>query len=122
MTHRPAARRGAPVRRPVAHRAAALLAAAALGLSVLAGCGSEGADTSCGLDACTVTFDRSVAASVDILGVKAKLIGADGDKVTVEVAGERLDLTVGQQAVQVGGLSVSLTSLTDTDVVIRVAR
>lgn len=93
-----------------------------LALAVLSGCGSEGADTSCGLDACTVTFDRSVQASVDILGVQAKLIGADGDKVTVEVAGERLQLTVGQQAAQVGGLSVSLDSVTEQNVVLRVAR
>lgn len=103
-------------------RVAALLAAAGLALSAPAGCGSEGADTSCGLDNCTVTFQRGVQASVDIFGVQAKLIGAQDDRVTVEVAGERLELTVGQQAVQAGAFSVSLTSVTDSEVVVRIGR
>lgn len=96
--------------------------AAVLGLTTLVGCGSEGADTNCGLDACTVTFQRGVQASASILGVEAKLIGAEGDRVTVEVAGEQLQLTVGQQAAQVGGLSVTLDSVTDTQVVVRISR
>jgi hypothetical protein len=113
---------GVTTTRTFARRAAALFAAATLGLAVLAGCSSEGASTDCGLDQCTVTFDRGVEASATILGVDAKLIGADGDRVTVEVAGEQLQLTVGQQATQVGGLAVSLDSVTDTQVAIRVAR
>src|SRR5688500_5641979 len=59
-----------------ARRAAGLLAGLALGAAVLAGCSSEGARTDCGLDACTVTFDRGVDASANILGVEAKLISA----------------------------------------------
>lgn len=102
--------------------AARLLAGGLLGFAVLAGCGSEGADTSCGLDQCTVTFQRGVQASADILGVQAKLIGAEGDRVTVEVAGERLQLSVGQQATQVGGLQVSLVSVTDSEIAVRIAR
>ncbi|WP_346535040.1 hypothetical protein [Micromonospora sp. DPT] len=103
-------------------RAAGLLAGLALGVAVLAGCSSEGADTDCGLDACTVTFDRGVDAKANILGVEAKLIGAQGDQVTVEVAGEQLSLTVGQQATEVGGFAVTLDSVTDQQVKIRVAR
>ncbi|MEU5788814.1 hypothetical protein ABZ754_13925 [Micromonospora purpureochromogenes] len=103
-------------------RVAGLLAGLALGVAVLAGCSSEGADTDCGLDACTVTFDRGVDASANILGVEAKLIGAQGDQVTVEVAGEQLSLTVGQQATEVGGFAVTLDSVTDQQVKIRVAR
>lgn len=103
-------------------RAAGLLTALTLGAALLAGCSSDGADTDCGLDACTVTFDRGVDASASILGVEAKLVGAQGDQVTVEVAGEQLSLTVGQQATEVGGLQVSLDSVTDQQVVIRVAR
>lgn len=106
-----------PVRRP-----AALVAGLALGLAVLAGCSSEGASTDCGLDACTVTFDRGVDARASVLGVDAKLVGADGDKVTLEVAGEQLSLTVGQQAVEAGGLYVSLDSADDSHVVVRIAR
>jgi outer membrane murein-binding lipoprotein Lpp len=101
-------------------RLAGLLAAAALGLTLLAGCGND--DVDCGLDACTVTIDRSVDASVDVLGVQAKFIGADGDRVTLEVAGERVQLTVGQQAADVGGLKVSLDSVTQDTVQVRVAR
>jgi hypothetical protein len=103
---------------PIARAAAAL----ALGAALLAGCSSEGASTDCGLDQCTVTFDRGVEGSVSVLGVDAKFIGADGDQVTVEVAGEQLSLTVGQQAAQVGGLAVSVDSVTDTQVAIRIAR
>ncbi|MEV4843604.1 hypothetical protein AB0K20_10345 [Micromonospora matsumotoense] len=103
-------------------RTAGLLAGLALGVAVLAGCSSDGADTDCGLDACTVTFDRGVDASASILGVEAKLIGAQGDQVTVEVAGEQLSLTIGQQAAEVGGFAVTLDSVTDQQVQIRVAR
>ncbi|MBM0229804.1 MULTISPECIES: hypothetical protein [Micromonospora] len=103
-------------------RAAGLLAGLALGVALLAGCSSEGASTDCGLDACTVTFDRGVDASATIFGVEAKLIGAQGDQVTVEVAGEQLSLTVGQQATEAGGFAVSLDSVTDQQVKIRVAR
>ncbi|RKN39386.1 hypothetical protein [Micromonospora endolithica] len=103
-------------------RAAGLLAGLALGVAVLAGCSSEGAETDCGLDACTVTFDRGVNAEANILGVKAKLIGAQDDQVTVEVAGEQLTLTTGQQAAEVGGLAVTLDSVTDQNVTLRVAR
>ncbi|MEU5938079.1 hypothetical protein ABZ807_02645 [Micromonospora sp. NPDC047548] len=103
-------------------RAAGLLAGLALGVAVLAGCSSEGAETDCGLDACTVTFDRGVEARATVLGVEAKLVGAQGDQVTVEVAGEQLSLTVGQQATEVGGFAVSLDSVTDQQVTIQVAR
>ncbi|MBQ1073829.1 hypothetical protein KBX06_11760 [Micromonospora sp. C31] len=103
-------------------RAASLLAGLALGVAVLAGCSSEGASANCGLDACTVTFDRGVNASASILGVEAKLIGAQDDQVTVEVAGEQLSLTMGQQAAEAGGFSVTLDSVTDQEVKIRVSR
>ncbi|SCF27208.1 hypothetical protein GA0074695_5028 [Micromonospora viridifaciens] len=103
-------------------RAAGLLTGLALGVALLAGCSSAGASTDCGLDACTVTFDRGVEARASIFGVEARLVGAQGDQVTVEVAGERLSLTTGQQAAEVGGLEVTVDSLTDEQVVLRVAR
>ncbi|MEH0936557.1 hypothetical protein [Micromonospora psammae] len=110
-----------PPRTPL-RRTAGLLAGLALGAAVLAGCSSDNADTDCALDACTVTFDRGVDAKATILGVDAKLIGAEGDQVTVEVAGEQLSLTTGQQATEVGGFAVTLDSVTDQQVKIRVAR
>jgi hypothetical protein len=101
-------------------RPAALLTAAALATALLAGCGSD--DVSCGLDACTVTYDRGVSAGVSVLGVEAKLVSADDSTVTVEVAGERVQLTKGQQAVDVGGLQVSLDSITQDQVKVRISR
>ena len=41
---------------------------------------------------------------------------------TVEVAGEQLTLTTGQQAAEVGGFAVTLDSVTDQQVKIRVSR
>lgn len=112
-----------PSRRPrtTPRRLAALFAGLALVLGILAGCSSQGADTDCGLDACTVTFERGVEANASVLGIDAKLVGAEGDRVTVEVAGERLQLTMGQQATEVGGLGVSLESVTDSEVKVRIA-
>ena len=103
-----------------APRLAALFASAALGLAVLSGCSSD--NVNCGLDACTVTLDRTVNASASVLGVEAKFISADANTVTLEVAGEQIQLTKGQQAVDVGGLQVSLDSITDSNVGIQIAR
>ncbi|MEU7610055.1 hypothetical protein [Micromonospora sp. NPDC049204] len=107
---------------PPVRRVAGLFAGLALGLAVLAGCSSQGASTDCGLDACTVTFERGVDASATIFGIEAKLVGAEGDQVTVEVAGEQLTLTTGQQAAEAGGFAVTLDSVTDQQVKIRVSR
>ncbi|MFG2062974.1 hypothetical protein ACGFIK_16310 [Micromonospora sp. NPDC048871] len=103
-------------------RLAGLLAGLALGAALLAGCSSEGASTDCGLDACTVTFDRGVEANANILGVEAKLVGVQNDQVTLDIAGEQLTLTVGQQATEVGGLAVTLDSVTDSQVAVRISR
>ncbi|MFY1671825.1 hypothetical protein ACN27G_17910 [Plantactinospora sp. WMMB334] len=103
-------------------RAAGLLTALALGTAVLAGCNSEGASTECGLDACTVTFDRGVDARASIFGVDATLVGVDGDVVTIEVAGEQLSLTVGEQATEVGGLYATVQSADQEQVVVRIGR
>jgi hypothetical protein len=98
------------------------LAAAALGLALLAGCGSEGAETDCSLDACTVTFDRGANAGVNILGVEAKLVDTEGDRVTLEVAGERVNLTTDQPSTDVGGLKVSLESANADQIVVQISR
>jgi hypothetical protein len=108
---------------PRATRRLAVLATGLVaGLALLAGCSSEGASTDCGVDACTVTFDRGVDAKASILGVEARLVGVEGDQATVEVAGEQLTLTVGQQSTEVGGLYVTLESVTDTEAKVRIGR
>jgi hypothetical protein len=103
-------------------RAASIATGLALNLAVLAGCSSEGVETDCSLDACTLSFDRGVDASARILGVEAKLISAEDDKLTLEVAGERISTSVGEPATEVGGVQVSVESVTDDQVVVKIAR
>ena len=103
-----------------APRLAALFTAAALGLGLLAGCSSDNVD--CGLDQCTVTIDKTVDAGASVLGVEAKFVSADQNTVTLEVAGEQIALTKGQQAVQVAGLMVSLDSVTADTVSFQISR
>ncbi len=103
-----------------APRIAALFTSAVLGLTLLAGCSSDNVD--CGLDQCTVTMERSTSASASVLGVEAKFVSADADTVTLDVAGEQIQLTKGQQAVDVGGLQVSLSSVTSDAIQIEVSR
>src|SRR5689334_9821295 len=91
-------------------RLTAALASVVLGLALLTGCSSD--NVSCGLDQCTVTLQKEVNASASFLGVEAKFLSADENTVTLEVAGEQISLTKGQQAVEVGGLLVSLDSVT----------
>jgi hypothetical protein len=98
----------------------AALSSATLGLALLTGCTSD--NVSCGLDQCTVTIEKEVNASASVLGVEAKFVSADADTVTLDVAGERISLTKGQQAVDVGGLSVSLDSVTADTVSFEVSR
>ena len=101
-------------------RLAAALSSAALGLALLAGCSSDNVD--CGLDQCTVTIDREVNASASVLGVEAKFVSADANTVTLQVAGEQISLTKGQQAVEVAGLQVSLDSITSDQIGLQVSR
>lgn len=108
--------------RRVTKRLIKLVLAAFLGLAVATGCSSEGASTDCGIDQCTVTFDRGVEAKASVLGIEAELVGAEGDQVTVRIAGEELTLTLGQPATDVQGLQVTVESITDTQVKIRISR
>lgn len=100
-------------------RIAAVVTSAVLGLGLLTGCGD---DVSCGLDQCTVTIARETNASVEVLGVEAKFVSADEDTVTLDVAGEQIQVTKGQQAVDVGGLQVSLSSVTQDAIQLQVSR
>lgn len=101
-------------------RLAAALASATLGVALLAGCGGDNVD--CGLDQCTVTIDRQTNASASVLGVEAKFVSADANTVTLDVAGERIQLTKGQQGVEVAGLQVSLDSVTSDAIELQVSR
>jgi hypothetical protein len=98
----------------------AFLVSLALGLTLLTGCSSDNVD--CGLDQCTVTLQRETNASASFLGVEAKFVSADADTVTLDVAGEQVQLTKGQQAVEVAGLQVSLDSVTNEAIGIQVSK
>ncbi|HZN19369.1 MAG TPA: hypothetical protein VFB84_14510 [Micromonosporaceae bacterium] len=102
-------------------RTGGLLAALALSLAVLAGCGSEGVDTSCSLDSCTLTFDRGVSANASVLGVDVKLVGVENGQVDLEVAGQRVNLNRGQTE-RAGAFDITLERMTEEQVVVRVAR
>ncbi|MFI5937198.1 hypothetical protein [Actinoplanes sp. NPDC051494] len=103
-----------------APKLAALFTAAVLGLGLVSGCSND--NVSCGLDQCTVTIDRSVNASASFLGVEAKFLSADQNTVTLEIAGEQIQLTKGQQAVDVAGLQVTLDSVTADTIGLQVSR
>lgn len=104
-----------PIRRALASVPIALLAFGA------AGCGGEGADTSCSINECTVTFNRGVDASASILGVNAELVDVKGDQVTLKVAGQPVTVPVnGEQ--QADGFKVAVQSVTDDNVVVKISQ
>lgn len=103
-----------------APRIAALFTAAALGLGLLAGCSND--NVACGLDQCTVSIDRTVNASVNVLGVEAKFVSADANTVTLDVAGEQIQLTTGADPVEVAGLTVSLDSIDADSIDVQVSK
>ena len=93
--------------------------AALIVLATVAACGAGGSATDCGLDGCTVTFPRSGEAAVSVLGVDARLIGVDAGEASLEIAGQAVRVPVGGQT-EVQGFLVSVESVTDTEVVVRV--
>jgi outer membrane murein-binding lipoprotein Lpp len=99
-------------------RTGRLVAAVMLGLAVLAGCSSDGGEVDCSVTACTLTFDRGVEAKVDVLGVTVELVGAQDGQATLAIAGTRVTLPV-DQTTEVAGMSVTVTSVTAEQVVVR---
>lgn len=93
-----------------------------LAATLLTGCSTQGASTNCGTNSCTITFDRGVEASANVLGVEAKLVGVDGNSVTVEVAGEQISLWTDEPATEVAGLSVKLERVDNREATIRIGR
>ena len=77
----------------------------------------------CRADAsCLITFDRTVEASANVLGVEAKLIGVDGTQVTVEVAGEQVSLWLDEPATEVAGVAINLERVDGAEVEVRIAQ
>ncbi|HEY1974420.1 MAG TPA: hypothetical protein VGH89_41175, partial [Pseudonocardia sp.] len=84
-----------------------------IGLGLLTGCSSSGANTSCDLGGCTITFNRSGSASASVLGIEAKLVGVQDGQATVSIAGQNVMIPVGGQS-QSDGFNVRLERVTDT--------
>jgi hypothetical protein len=106
------------LRRP----AAVLLAFLALALGGgITACGnsSEGTQTDCSLDGCTVTFPRTGTAEASVLGIKAKLVGVNGGNATLEIAGQTLTVPVGGEAAA-EGFTVGVQQVTDSQVIVRI--
>ncbi|MBN1173672.1 MAG: hypothetical protein JXA67_15990 [Micromonosporaceae bacterium] len=110
--------------RNVTPRFGAVVAVAALAIGLSAGCSSEGADVSCNLNTCTVTFDRGVEAEASVLGVSVKLVSVENDLVTLDVSGNEIVLPAGDtdQQTQAGGLNVSIQEVTADKVVLEVTQ
>ncbi|MGH8868309.1 MAG: hypothetical protein ACRDYU_09970 [Actinomycetes bacterium] len=102
-------------------RSFAALASAALALGAATACSSEGATTDCSTSACTITYERGVDAQATILGVQTRLVGVDGDRARIKVAGQTLTLPAGGQA-QAGEFTVSVQDVSADEVVVKVAQ
>lgn len=94
-------------------------------LALLTACGGGGeqggSSTDCTLDGCTITFERSGAAEVSVLGVEARLVGVQDGTVDVEVAGQQVSMAVGTTT-EVQGFTIGVVSVDDAEVVVSVSR
>ncbi|TMQ84149.1 hypothetical protein ETD83_40935 [Actinomadura soli] len=106
-----------PVRRKLA-----VLPFLLLPLGAAAACSGEGtnATTDCGVNSCTVTFDRGVDASASILGIKAELVKVEGQLVTLKIAGQTVTVPAGEGE-QAEGFDVSVQSVTKDKVVVKIS-
>jgi hypothetical protein len=88
----------------------------------VAGCSSHGANVSCSTTQCAVTFDRGISnASISVLGVTVKIVTVTNGSVTLSVAGNQVTIPV-NQSVQVGGLAVTVKSVTASKVVVQISQ
>jgi hypothetical protein len=118
-------RRPTKIAKVIRRRIAALaLAASIAGAGALAGCSSDGAKVDCGsLNSCTVTLDRGVDAQASVLGVDIKLTSVTGNQVNLDVEGNQVSVPLnGSGSTQVGGLNVTVQSVTGDQVVLLVTQ
>ena len=102
---------------------ARIAASLALGLALLAGCGDNGSDVNCNLNACTVTMDRGVDANASILGVDIKLVAVQNGQVVLDVEGNQVAVPVGDNSgTEVAGLVITVQEVTADKVVLQVTR
>ncbi|TDC54689.1 hypothetical protein E1281_15780 [Actinomadura sp. KC345] len=101
-------------------RKLAVLPFVLLPLGAAAACGGENTTTDCGVNSCTVTFDRGVEASASILGVKAELVKVEGQMVTLKVGGQTVTVPVGEGE-QSEGFDIAVQSVTEDQVVVKIS-
>ncbi|MEV0267685.1 hypothetical protein AB0H43_02825 [Hamadaea sp. NPDC050747] len=113
----------ATLRRGSRWTAAALLTLGLAGPATLAGCSAENASANCpSTSECTVTFQRNAdKAQVSVLGVQISVVSADDSSVTLSVGGK--EVTVQRDAsATIAGLTVNVTSISDSEIVVKVTR
>jgi len=113
----------ATLRRGSRWTATALLALSLGGTATLAGCSAENASANCSSTSeCTITFQRNAdQAKISVLGVEISVVSADDSSVTLKVGGQQVTVQRDASAT-VGGLTVNLTSITDSEIVVKVTR
>ncbi|MBF6171215.1 hypothetical protein [Nocardia blacklockiae] len=104
------------VRRLCALSLFALVAALGVAACTVEGAGAK---SQCEVSGCTVTFDRGVNAEASILGVKAELVAVNGDTVTLKVAGQQVDVPVGETK-PADGLAITVREVNADNVVVRI--
>ncbi|QFG25954.1 hypothetical protein [Actinomadura sp. WMMB 499] len=105
----------------LARRKLAILPLVLLPFGAVAACGGTNTETDCGVNSCTVTFDRGVEASASILGVEAELVSVEGETVTLAIEGNNITVPVGdQQPEEAEGFDVSVKSVTQEQVVVEI--
>ncbi|WP_026405862.1 hypothetical protein [Actinomadura rifamycini] len=106
----------------LARRKLAILPVLLLPFGAVAACSATNAETDCGVNSCTVTFDRGVEASASILGVDAELVSVQGETVTLAIEGNNITLPVGdgEQGEEAEGFDVSVKSVTQDKVVVEI--
>ncbi|WP_068030494.1 hypothetical protein [Nocardia mexicana] len=88
----------------------------------VAACSAEGqgAKSDCNVSGCTITFDRGVNAKASFLGVDAELVAVNGNTVTLKVAGQQVDVPVGETQ-PADGINLTVQEVTQDKVVVKAA-
>ncbi|WP_083983676.1 hypothetical protein [Actinomadura hibisca] len=101
-------------------RSARALPLLLLPLGAAAACGGENTSTDCSVNSCTITFDRGVNASANILGAKVELVGVQGDTVNLRIGGQQVSVPLEAEQ-QADGFNVDVTSVTKENVVVKIS-
>ncbi|WP_460696125.1 hypothetical protein [Nocardia thraciensis] len=88
----------------------------------VAACSTEGQGTTsdCDISGCTITFDRGVNAKASFLEVEAELVAVNGNTVTLKVAGQQVDVPVGETQ-PASGINLTVQEVTQDKVVVKAA-